>query len=74
MTLSRHGFKFSESPSESCWYLRLTFTPERPPSLTAKQTVHPDIPNEAKLQAHATYVESDDESVTLVMYLPLSNI
>ena len=29
-------------------------------TLMAKQTVHPDIPNEAKLQAHATYVESDE--------------
>ena len=26
MTLSR----FSESPSSSCWYLRVTLTPERP--------------------------------------------
>ena len=39
-------------------------------TLMAKQTVHPDIPNEAKLQAHATYVESDDESVTSTNSLP----
>ena len=42
-------------------------------TLMAEQTVHPDIPNGAKLQAHATHVESDesdDESVVSINSLP----
>ncbi len=35
-------------------------------TLMVGQTVHPDIPNEAKLQAHATYVESDDDSESVI--------
>ena len=42
-------------------------------TLMAKQTVHPDIPNEATLQAYGAYVESDesdDESIFSINSLP----
>ena len=42
-------------------------------TLMVGQTVHPDIPNEATLQAYGAYVESDesdDESIFSINSLP----